>query len=187
MKITTIMAVLAVSLAFATTGCKYDKAAKGGGAAADDAAAAMDISSEEAVDTQAQSGSLSDMGERRFEDMYAKCTDVAFAPVYFGFDSTVVPQGELGKIDDVAHHLTDKTDRVVVIEGNCDERGSNEYNLSLGENRAIILRNYLVQNGISPDRIQTRSYGEEKPAVEGHDERAWAKNRRGEFVIFKTK
>ncbi len=187
MKIMTIMAVLAVSLAFATTGCKYDKAAKGGGAAADDAAAATDISSEETVDTQAQSGSLSDVGERRFEDMYAKCTDVAFAPVYFGFDSTVVPQGELGKIDDVARHLTDKTDRVVVIEGNCDERGSNEYNLSLGENRAIILRNYLVQNGISPDRIQTRSYGEEKPAVEGHDESAWAKNRRGEFVIFKTK
>ncbi len=187
MKITTIMAVLAVSLAFATTGCKYDKAAKGAGAAGDDSSQVSDISSEEAVDVQSQSGSLSDVGERRFEDMYAKCTDVAFAPVYFGFDSTVVPQGELGKVDEVARHLTDKTDRVVVVEGNCDERGSNEYNLSLGENRAIILRNYLVQSGISADRIQTRSYGEEKPAVEGHDESAWAKNRRGEFVIFQAK
>lgn len=189
MKITTVMAVLAVSLAFATTGCKYDKAAKGasgGAATGDDSAEVSDISTTE-DDTTAQSGSLSDVGERRFEDIYAKCTDVSFSPVYFGFDSTVVPQGELGKVDSVAQHLADKTDRVVVIEGNCDERGSNEYNLSLGENRAIILRNYLVQNGISADRIQTRSFGEEKPAVEGHNEEAWAKNRRGEFVIFQAK
>ena len=82
-------------------------------------------------------------------------------------------------------HLKDNSDRVVVIEGNCDERGSAEYNLSLGENRAIIVRNYLVQSEIAADRIQTRSYGEEKPAVDGHDESAWAKNRRAEFAIFK--
>ena len=73
---------------------------------------------------------------------------------------------------------------MTVIEGNCDERGSNEYNMSLGENRAIIIRNYLIQSGISADRIQTRSYGEEKPAVMGSDESAWSRNRRGEFAIF---
>ena len=56
--------------------------------------------------------------------------------------------------------------------------------MSLGENRAIIIRNYLVNNGVSADRIQTRSYGEERPAVEGQGEGAWAKNRRGEFAIF---
>lgn len=191
MKFTTVMAVLAVSLAFATTGCKYDKANKGAGGAgagADDSAQVSDIStSDDDAISQAQSGSISDAGERRFEDIYAKCTDVAFEPVYFGFDSTVVPAGEISKIDAVTQHLSDKTDRVVVIEGNCDERGSNEYNMSLGENRAIILRGYLVQNGISPDRIQTRSNGEERPAVEGHDESAWAKNRRGEFVIYQAK
>lgn len=191
MKFTTVMAVLAVSLAFATTGCKYDKAGKGAGGAgagADDSAQVSDIStSDDDAISQAQSGSISDAGERRFEDIYAKCTDVAFEPVYFGFDSTVVPAGEISKIDAVTQHLSDKTDRVVVIEGNCDERGSNEYNMSLGENRAIILRGYLVQNGISPDRIQTRSNGEERPAVEGHDESAWAKNRRGEFVIYQAK
>lgn len=191
MKFTTVMAVLAVSLAFATTGCKYDKANKGAGGAgagADDSAQVSDIStSDDDAISQAQSGSISDAGERRFEDIYAKCTDVAFEPVYFGFDSTVVPSGEISKIDAVTQHLSDKTDRVVVIEGNCDERGSNEYNMSLGENRAIILRGYLVQNGISPDRIQTRSNGEERPAVEGHNESAWAKNRRGEFVIYQAK
>ena len=179
MKFSTIMAVFAVTLAVVATGCKYDKAGKGG---AGDGANGSDINAQD-ISSQ-EGGSISGATEGKFEDMYTRCTDVDFAPVYFGFDSTVVPQGELGKIDAVAQHLTAKTDRVVVIEGNCDERGSAEYNMSLGENRAIIIRNYLVQSGIAADRIQTRSYGAEKPAVDGHDESAYAKNRRGEFAIF---
>ena len=175
MKFSTILAVFAVALAVVSTGCKYDKAGKGG------AGNGSDINGQ---DISGDSGSISGASEGKFEDLYTRCTDVNFAPVYFGFDSTVVPQGELGKIDAVAQHLTAKTDRVVVVEGNCDERGSSEYNMSLGENRAIIIRNYLVQSGIAADRIQTRSYGAEKPAVDGHDESAWAKNRRGEFAIF---
>ena len=173
MKSSMILVVFAMGLAVATTGCKYDKAGKG--------ANGNDINGQ---DISAQEGSISGASEGKFEDLYTRCTDVNFAPVYFGFDSTVVPQGELGKIDAVAQHLTAKTDRVVVVEGNCDERGSSEYNMSLGENRAIIIRNYLVQSGIAADRIQTRSYGAEKPAVDGHDESAWAKNRRGEFAIY---
>ena len=175
MKFSTILAVFAVTLAVVSTGCKYDKAGKGG------AGNGNDINGQ---DISGESGLISGASEGKFEDLYTRCTDVNFAPVYFGFDSTVVPQGELGKIDAVAQHLTAKTDRVVVVEGNCDERGSSEYNMSLGENRAIIIRNYLVQSGIAADRIQTRSYGAEKPAVDGHDESAWAKNRRGEFAIF---
>ena len=178
MKFSTIMAVFAVALAVVSTGCKYDKAGKGGAGAG---AGGSDIDSK---DISSESGPISSVSEGKFEDLYTRCTDVNFAPVYFGFDSTVVPQGELGKIDAVVQHLTEKTDRVVVVEGNCDERGSSEYNMSLGENRAIIIRNYLVQSGIAADRIQTRSYGEEKPAVEGHDESAWAKTRRGEFEIY---
>ena len=179
MKFSTILAVFAVTLAVVATGCKYDKAGKGG--AGNGAGNGSDISGH---DISSQSGSISGASEGKFEDLYTRCTDVDFAPVYFGFDSTVVPQGELGKIDAVTQHLTAKTDRVVVVEGNCDERGSSEYNMSLGENRAIIIRNYLVQSGIAADRIQTRSYGAEKPAVDGHDESAWAKNRRGEFAIY---
>ena len=178
MKFSTILAVFAVALAVVSTGCKYDKAGKGG---AGDGANGSDINGR---DISGDTGSISGASEGKFEDLYTRCTDVDFAPVYFGFDSTVVPQGELGKIDAVAQHLTAKTDRVVVVEGNCDERGSSEYNMSLGENRAIIIRNYLVQSGIAADRIQTRSYGAEKPAVDGHDESAWAKNRRGEFAIY---
>ena len=179
MKFSTILALFAMTLAVVTTGCKYDKAGKGG---AGDGTTGSDIAGQDI--SGGDTGMIAGASEGKFEDLYTRCTDVNFAPVYFGFDSTVVPQGELGKIDAVAQHLTDKTDRVVVVEGNCDERGSSEYNMSLGENRAIIIRNYLVQNGIAADRIQTRSYGAEKPAVDGHDESAWAKNRRGEFAIF---
>ena len=166
MKFSTIMIVFALAFAFASAGCRYNKAGKGAGSGSGDGEG-MDISS------SSQEGSLSDMSEGKFEDLYTRCTDVNFAPVYFGFDSTVVPQGELGKIDAVAQHLTEKTDRV-----------SNEYNLSLGENRAIIIRNYLVQNGIAADRIQTRSYGEERPAATGSGESVWSLNRRGEFAIY---
>ena len=177
MKFSTMMTVLAVALCVA--GCKYNKASKGSGADGDNAGGGSDISS-------SQSGLIGDASEGKFEDMYARCTDVDFAPVYFGFDSTVVPQGELGKIDAVADHLKSRSERVVVVEGNCDERGSNEYNMTLGEQRAVVVRNYLVQNGIASNRIQTRSYGEEKPAVDGHDESAWSRNRRGEFAIYDT-
>ena len=176
MKFSTIMVAFALAFAFASAGCRYNKTGSGANANGG-AGEGMDISS-------SQEGSLSDMTEGKFENLYTRCTDVDFAPVYFGFDSTVVPQGELGKIDAVAQHLTARTDRVVVVEGHCDERGSNEYNRSLGENRAIIIRNYLVQNGITADRIQTRSYGEEKPAVMGSDESAFSRNRRGEFAIY---
>ena len=177
MKFSNMLALATVAMAVLAGGCRYNKAAKSGSNSDLEGKDINGIESQEA-------GDLASIGERRFEDMYARCTDVNFAPVYFGFDSSVVPPGELGKVDAVARHLVDNPKRVVVVEGNCDERGSNEYNMSLGENRAIIIRNYLVQSGIAADRIQTRSYGEEKPAVDGHDESAWSRNRRGEFAIF---
>ena len=108
-----------------------------------------------------------------------------FAPVHFAYDSFVLPPQEVSKIDDVAKFLTENPDHVVNIDGHCDERGSNEYNLSLGEQRAQSVRTYLIATGIDAARIQTRSFGKEKPLDPGHSEAAWAKNRRGEFVIYK--
>ena len=178
MKFSTMMVVFAAALCVA--GCKYGKVNEGSGT---DTGVGSDIANGGDI-ASVESGSIDDASQRHFEDYLTRCTDVNFAPVYFGFDSTVVPQGEMGKIDEVVQHLNANANRVTVIEGNCDERGSNEYNMSLGENRAIIIRNDLVQSGISADRIQTRSYGEEKPAVTGNDESAWSKNRRGEFAIF---
>jgi len=71
------------------------------------------------------------------------------------------------------------------VEGNCDERGTNEYNLALGERRAENAKNFLLSLGISPDRIETISYGEERPLAAGHNEDSWAQNRRDDFVIMK--
>ena len=108
-----------------------------------------------------------------------------FAPVHFAYDSFVLPPQEVSKIDDVAKFLMENSDRVVNVDGHCDERGSNEYNLSLGEQRAQSVRTYLVAAGIDASRVQTRSFGKEKPLDPGHSEAAWAKNRRGEFVVYK--
>jgi len=120
----------------------------------------------------------------RFEDTMQAVQGVKFSPVYFAFDSYVLPPSEVTKIEQVAQQLKSNAAHVVVVEGNCDDRGSNEYNMSLGENRALAVREYLVKLGISADRIQTRSYGEEKPAVAGTGEEVWRLNRRDEFALF---
>lgn len=107
-----------------------------------------------------------------------------FAPftVYFAFDSSSIRSGEETKIQSVASALQGNPSLFLLIEGHCDERGTEEYNRSLGERRALALREELVKSGVNPDRIHTISYGEDKPAVQGHNEAAWSKNRRGEFV-----
>lgn len=187
MKLQTIMALFAVSLAVLASGCRYNKA-KSGAAGTDDGLANGGTSEIESnVDeTAIQSGSIDDLTKKSFKDRgYALCSDVNFEPVYFAFDATAIKPDELGKIEAVAKHLADNPDRVVTIEGNCDERGSNEYNVTLGEDRAIMVANFLGQNGISADRYETVSRGETNPAVAGSGEEAWSKNRRGEFIIWK--
>jgi peptidoglycan-associated lipoprotein len=122
---------------------------------------------------------------RPFAETRTVDASAIFAPVHFAYDSFVLPPQEVSKVDDVAKFLMENEDRVVNVDGHCDERGSNEYNLSLGEQRAQSVRTYLVSAGIDAARIQTRSFGKEKPLDPGHSESAWAKNRRGEFVIYK--
>jgi len=106
-----------------------------------------------------------------------------FSPVYFAFDSYSVAPGETSKIQAVASHLRSNPSRAVVLEGHTDERGSREYNLALGERRALAVRDVLLNMGIPASRMQTLSYGEEMPAVHGNDETAFARNRRVVFQI----
>ena len=120
----------------------------------------------------------------RFEDMYSRVQDVNFSPVYFAFDSYALAPQELAKIDQVAQHLQANSRHVLVVEGHCDIRGSNEYNLALGENRALAVRTHLVNLGVGAERIQSRSFGSEKPAVMGTGEAVWKLNRRGEFALY---
>lgn len=104
--------------------------------------------------------------------------------VYFDFDRFAIKQSEMPKLAEVANFLKSNPNKMLKIEGNCDERGTEEYNRSLGERRANSAREYLIQkHQIDPNRITTVSYGEDKPADPGHTEDAWGKNRRDEFVV----
>jgi peptidoglycan-associated lipoprotein len=84
---------------------------------------------------------------------------------------------------EVADFLKQNPQAAVRVEGNCDERGTEEYNRSLGERRALAAREELVRQGITPDRVDTLSYGEDKPLDSGHNESAWKQNRRDDFIL----
>ena len=103
--------------------------------------------------------------------------------VHFAFDSSVVNPSERPKLDDMAAYMRENPNQMITVEGHCDERGTAEYNRALGERRAQACREYLTGAGADANKVQTISYGKEKPADPGHGEEAWAKNRRAEFII----
>lgn len=103
-------------------------------------------------------------------------------PVYFAFDNSNIGSQQFPKLERAAQYLNSNPKAGLIIEGNCDERGSAEYNIGLGERRALSVRQYLVNLGIPESRLQTISYGVERPADPGHNEEAWMKNRRDELV-----
>ena len=107
--------------------------------------------------------------------------------VYFDLDRATIKPSETSKIEDVAKYLQGNPTHAVQIEGHCDERGTEQYNLSLGERRALSVREVLVTAGVQQDRVFTISYGESRPAQPGHNEAAWSKNRRGVFVLLTPK
>ncbi|MBI2438397.1 MAG: OmpA family protein [Lentisphaerae bacterium] len=109
---------------------------------------------------------------------------VKFANVLFDYDSAQIKEGERAKIEAVADFLKKNSGTSLLMEGNCDERGSAEYNMALGERRALAVRAYLIGLGIDGAAIQTKSKGEENPVAVGHDESAWRLNRRAEFVLY---
>ena len=109
---------------------------------------------------------------------------VKFENVLFDYDSAQIKESDRAKIEAVADFLKKNAKTGALVEGNCDERGSAEYNMSLGERRALAVRAYLVGLGIDGAIIQTKSNGKEKPVAMGHDEAAWSLNRRAEFVLF---
>jgi peptidoglycan-associated lipoprotein len=107
--------------------------------------------------------------------------------VYFDHDSSTVKASERAKVDAVAAQLKAKPTTHVKVEGHCDERGTPGYNLALGERRALSVREQLITAGVGPERVSTISYGEDRPAVQGSDEAAFAKNRRSEFILLTPK
>jgi peptidoglycan-associated lipoprotein len=122
-----------------------------------------------------------------FEGMIKDPAALAAYTVHFAFDSAAIKSGEKSNLESVAAALKADANTKLLIEGNCDDRGTEEYNRSLGERRALAAREALAKDGIDPSRVRTISYGKDKPADPGHDEAAWAKNRRDDFVLLHPK
>ena len=106
-----------------------------------------------------------------------------FKNIYFDFDKYDLKSDAIKTLKEIGNYLRKHSNVKILIEGHCDERGTREYNLVLGEQRALSARDFLINYGISPKRLYTVSYGEDKPADPRHCEEAWAKNRRCEFKI----
>ena len=131
--------------------------------AAGDVAAAMDQQSDE------------------YKQMHGRSSS-GLVPVYFDFDQAIIRPDMADRMIQNADYLK-QVPNTVIIEGNCDDRGTKEYNLALGEKRAINVRDYLIDLGVEPGRIRTVSYGEEKPLFFEQTDFAWSQNRRADFVI----
>ena len=104
-------------------------------------------------------------------------------PIYFDFDKSELRNDSRDTLSELAQWMKNNPSVDIRIDGHCDERGSNEYNLALGETRAASAKKYLVYLGVSPDRLETMSYGEEKPSCSESTESCWSKNRRDDFTI----
>ncbi len=169
-----IVSVLAVLLVVAMAGCKRPRKAvsipsSGPGAAGEGFGEGIPLS---AMPESMIFGEITD------PEMKA-----IFEDIHFDYNDSTVKESERPIIENIGAWLKENPDVVIQVEGHCDERGSNEYNLALGERRSLGVRGYLVTLGVGPERIYTISYGEERPVGTGHDESAWWQNRRGHFMV----
>lgn len=136
------------------------------------------------LDPQALPGDFG-LGERFEDGTRISVAEFSVEPISFDYDSFRINSSEQIKVTKVSEFMKDKREVRLVVEGHCDERGSREYNMSLGEHRALAIRAALIGEGVDNTRIQTRSYGEEKPLDFGHSENSWRVNRRGEFALYR--
>ena len=118
----------------------------------------------------------------RIQDLLAE----AFKPVYFPYDQAVLPEKAKDLLAKAGDLLKQAPSVTVTIEGNADERGTEDYNMALGEKRGNVVKAYLTTYGIAANRLSVISYGEEKPSAIGHEENDWAQNRRDEFKVTMT-
>ncbi|WP_455365632.1 peptidoglycan-associated lipoprotein Pal [Kaarinaea lacus] len=180
MKILPMLLVALLSAVLFLSGCgttgeaEQEQSAEAGGAAAGSAedAAASAASAQEA---EAQPMEPEQEKNPLEEGLLAQRV------VYFDFDSSVVHDDSMPMLKAHAEYLV-SNGNTITVEGHCDERGTREYNIALGERRADAVRRILLANGVAANQIKIVSYGEERPAALGHDEQAWAMNRRSELM-----
>ena len=167
-----ISAILVLFVAACATKPKDSADASGSGATSSDSS----VSTEDGTITET-AGSGVILGSQ--EDLIVNVGD----RVFFGYDSSDLDSDALELLQDQVAWLKQNSDVSVTIEGHCDERGTREYNLALGEKRAQSVKNYLIGLGINPDRVSTISYGKERPAVVGSNDGAWSQNRRSVTTV----
>ena len=144
-------------------------------------------------ETQMQDQQISSVEEQQVSDVAASDTASGMQEtvllvreltrIYFDFDQYVLTDAAQDTLYANAQILKAAPELKILVEGHCDERGSDEYNLALGEKRAMATENYLISLGVPAQQLGAISYGEEVPLVMGHNEEAWAKNRRAEFTL----
>lgn len=181
-----LLLIAMTSLLLLTTGCQsfYDMVGLGNGG--DEAP--IEIDEVDIVVDEDAPGPWSEPNEAVTSgNDWAPIAGVVLPSIYFSYDREVLGTSEKRKLDQVGNYLKTNNGVGLIIEGNCDERGGTEYNRSLGEKRALTVKSYLVSIGVSADKIQTISYGEEKPAVTGTGENVFAKNRRADLIAAKIK
>jgi peptidoglycan-associated lipoprotein len=179
-----ISLICLIGIASTQVGCKSLGRKKPGAAAAtgeDSGVPSLNLTGDESSIFESDVDDLSSLSARPGDPQYL---DEQVDAVYFAYDSAQVDPAEMGKIDAIAQRLASDPALKVTIEGHCDERGSRDYNLALGERRALAVRAALIGLGVASEKMDTISYGEEMPASMGHDEGAWAQNRRAEFRLF---
>lgn len=143
----------------------------------------------ETLDDDSQSGEAlggfsvnSDQDSEEYKKTYGRSSS-DMLPVYFDFDQAGIRGDQITRLERNGDYMKNNPSRNLVIEGNSDERGTNEYNLALGERRALNAKNYLIELGIEEYRIRTLSYGEERPLFPGQTDFDWAQNRRDDFIL----
>ena len=186
-----LIVAIAVGLAFSVSGCGKKKVTvdEEMGAAVEETAPkpgepGYEKIYEESMAAKEESLEAQAAMEKEHEVLEGR-TSAPLLPIYFDFDNSNIKEDQRARIEKNAAFLKQNKAVKVRIEGNCDERGTNEYNMALGERRAISAKKYLVNLGIHGDRMHTISFGEEKPLLHGHDEYSWAQNRRDDLVVNK--
>jgi peptidoglycan-associated lipoprotein len=192
-KLTHLM-VLALALTVAGSGCRKGPqnvtplpGSRSGAMVTDPGSGVPADSSTKTGGGDVSGGKLPDGGVPQAEGSHAGWPENAEIfkayTVHFAFDSSVVKSSDASNVRSVADHLKSNPAQAVRVEGHCDERGTEEYNRALGERRALAIREELIKQGISGSRVDTISYGKDRPVDPGHNDAAHGKNRRGEFIL----
>ena len=190
MKSVSLLLMLGLSVATVASSCGGNKPPENPAPNADSAAAAERARQDSIAAAQAEADRLArEEGQREADSLAAlsrsaeEVRNMLASMIHFDLDRSNIRSDDMGALDQKVAILQANPDLRIRVGGHCDERGSDEYNLALGNRRAQAAKQYLVSHGIDASRIETQSWGEERPLVDGHDEGAWSQNRRAEFEV----